>query len=41
MGKKQVEEEKFYSLYTSTLLWNTFGVIIKGSQDRNSHRVGT
>jgi hypothetical protein len=36
MTKKQSEEERVYSAYTSTLLF-----IIKGSQDRNSHRVGT
>jgi hypothetical protein len=34
--KKQVGEERVYSAYTSTLLF-----ITKGSQDRNSHRVGT
>jgi hypothetical protein len=31
MSKKQVEEERVYSAYTSTLLF-----IIKGSQDRDS-----
>jgi hypothetical protein len=36
MSKKQVEEERVYSAYTSTLLF-----ITKESQDRNSHRVGT
>jgi hypothetical protein len=36
MTKKQVEEEKVYSAYTSILLF-----ITKGSQDRNSHRAGT
>ena len=36
MTKKQVGEEKIYSAYTSTLLF-----ITKGSQDWNSHRVGT
>jgi hypothetical protein len=36
MTKKQVEEERVYSAYTSILLF-----IIKGSQDRNSHRAGT
>jgi hypothetical protein len=36
MTKKQVGEERVYSAYTSTLLF-----IIKGCQDRNSHRVGT
>ena len=36
MTKKQSEEERVYSAYTSTLLF-----IIKGSQDRNSHRAGT
>jgi hypothetical protein len=36
MTKKQVGEERIYSAYTSTLLF-----IIKGSQDRNSHRAGT
>jgi hypothetical protein len=33
---KQVEEERVYSPYTSTL-W----LITKGSYDRNSHRAGT
>jgi hypothetical protein len=36
MTEKQVGEERVYSAYTSTLL-----LIIKGSQDRNSHGVGT
>jgi hypothetical protein len=36
MTKKQVEEERIYSAYTSTSLF-----IIKGSQDRDSHRVET
>jgi len=36
LTKKQVGEEKVYSSYTSTLLF-----ITKGSQDRNSHRVGS
>jgi hypothetical protein len=36
MTRKQVGEERVYSAYTSTLLF-----IIKGSQDRNSHRAGT
>jgi hypothetical protein len=36
MTKKQVEEERVYSAYTSTLLF-----ITKGSQDRNSYRAGT
>ena len=36
MAKKQVEEERVYSTYTSTLLF-----ITKGSQDRNSSRAGT
>ena len=36
MTKKQVGEERVYSAYTSTLLF-----ITKGSQDWNSHRVGT
>ena len=36
MTKMQVGEERVYSTYTSTLLF-----ITKGSQDRNSHRVGT
>jgi hypothetical protein len=36
MTKRQVREERVYSAYTSTLLF-----ITKGSQDRNSHRVGT
>jgi hypothetical protein len=36
MTKKQVGEQRVYSAYTSTLLF-----IIKGSQDRNSHRAGT
>jgi hypothetical protein len=35
MTKKQVGEQKVYSAYTSTLLF-----IIKGSQYRNSHRIG-
>jgi hypothetical protein len=36
MTKKQVGEERVYSAYTFTLLFITIG-----SQDRNSHRVGT
>jgi hypothetical protein len=36
MPKKQVGEERVYSAYTSMLLF-----ITKGSQDWNSHRVGT
>jgi hypothetical protein len=36
MTKKQAGEERVYSAYISTLLF-----ITKGSQDRNSHRVGT
>jgi hypothetical protein len=36
MTKKQVEEARVYSAYTSTLLF-----ITKGSQDRNSYRTGT
>ena len=36
MSKKQVGEERVYSVYTSTLLF-----ITKGSPDRNSHRAGT
>jgi hypothetical protein len=36
MTKEQIGEEGVYSAYTSTLL-----SITKGSQDRNSHRVGT
>jgi hypothetical protein len=36
MAKKQAEEERVYSAYTSTLLF-----ISKGGQDRNSHRAGT
>jgi hypothetical protein len=36
MTRKQVEEERVYSAYTSTLLF-----ITKVSQDRNSHRAGT
>jgi hypothetical protein len=36
MTKKHIGEERVYSVYTSTLLF-----IIKGSQDRNSHRAGT
>jgi hypothetical protein len=36
MTKKQVEEETVYSTYISTLLF-----ITKGSQNRNSNRVGT
>jgi hypothetical protein len=36
MTKKQVEEERIYSAYTSTLLF-----IPKGSQDRNSHGAGS
>jgi hypothetical protein len=36
MTKKQIEEEKVYSAYTSILLF-----ITKGNQDRNSHRAGT
>ena len=35
MTKKQVGEERVYSVSTSTLL-----LITKGSQDRNSRRVG-
>jgi len=35
LTKKQVGEERVYSAYTSTLLFN------KGSQDRNSHRAGS
>jgi hypothetical protein len=38
MTKKQVGEERVYSAYTSTLM---LLFIIKGSQDRNSHRAGT
>jgi hypothetical protein len=34
--KKQTEEERVYSAYTSTLL-----VITKGSQDWNSSRAGS
>jgi hypothetical protein len=34
MTKKQVGEERVYLAYTSTLLF-----IVKGTQDRNSHRV--
>jgi hypothetical protein len=37
MTKKQVGEERVYSAYTSSALL----FIIKGSQDRNSHRAGT
>jgi hypothetical protein len=36
MTKKQVGEERVYSVYTSTLLF-----ITKGSQDWNSQSVGT
>jgi hypothetical protein len=36
MTKKQVGEERVYSAYTSTLLF-----ITNGSQEWNSHRVGT
>ena len=36
MTKKQVGEERVYSVYTSTLLF-----ITEGSQDRNLHRAGT
>jgi hypothetical protein len=36
MTKKQVENERIYSAYTSTLLF-----ITKGSQGWNSQRVGT
>jgi hypothetical protein len=36
MTKKQVEEERVYSAYTSTLLF-----ITKGSQDQNSNKAGT
>jgi hypothetical protein len=36
MIKKEVEEKRVYSAYTSTLLF-----ITKGSQDRNSHRAET
>jgi hypothetical protein len=36
MTKKQIGEERFYSAYTSTWLF-----ITKGSQDRNSHKIGT
>jgi hypothetical protein len=36
MTRKQVEEERVYSAYTSTLLF-----ITKGSQDRNSSRSGS
>jgi hypothetical protein len=36
MTKKKIGKERVYSVYTSTLL-----LIRKGSQDRNSHRVGT
>ena len=36
MTKKQVGEERVYSAYISTLLF-----ITKGSQDRNSYKVGT
>lgn len=36
MAKKQVKEEKVYSAYTSTALFN-----IRGSQDRNPNRAGT
>jgi hypothetical protein len=35
MTKKQVGEERVYSVYTSTLLF-----ITKGNQDWNSHKVG-
>jgi hypothetical protein len=35
MTKEQDEEEKFYSAYTSTLLF-----ITKGSKEMNSHRAG-
>jgi hypothetical protein len=36
MTKKQVEEKRVYSVYTSTLLF-----ITKGSQNRNSHMAET
>jgi hypothetical protein len=36
MTKKQILEERVFSVYTSTLLF-----ITKGSQDRNSNRAGT
>jgi hypothetical protein len=36
MTKKQVGEERVYSIYTSTLLF-----ITKGNQNWNSHREGT
>jgi hypothetical protein len=36
MTKKQIREERVYSDYTSTLLF-----IIKGNQDKTSHRAGT
>jgi hypothetical protein len=36
MTNKQVEEERFYSAHTSTLLF-----IAKESEDWTSHRVGT
>ena len=36
MTKRQVGEERVYSAFTSTLVF-----ITKGSQDINSHRVGT
>jgi hypothetical protein len=36
MTKKQIGEERVYLAYTSTLL-----LITKGSQDWNSHRIGT
>jgi len=36
MTKKEVEEERVYSAYTSTAL-----SITKGGQDWNSHRAGT
>jgi hypothetical protein len=36
MTKKQVGEERVYSVYTSTPLF-----ITKGSQDWNSHRAGS
>jgi hypothetical protein len=36
MTKKQIEEERVYAAYTSTLPF-----ITKGSQDRESSRAGT
>ena len=36
MTKKQTGEKRVYSVYTSTLQF-----ITKGSQDKNSHRIGT